>query len=231
MIMGESGAGKSTAIRTLNPKETFGIQSLPKDLPFRGSTKTYTAWNKDTNPNGNIIRTSNSKVVLQWLDFIDKKMPHIKNIFIDDNTHQSSLEYMRRIGEKTFDKFNDIADNMVNIAQKAASLRDDLTVFILHHVKETGDGVLEEKKIKAQTIGKLVEEKLGSYEAFFSVILLATKVKGENGEPEYFFVTRDANSTTKTPMGMFEVSKIPNDLQLVRDTMNAYYEAEAEQTV
>jgi hypothetical protein len=229
--MGESGAGKSTSIRTLNPKETFGFLSLGKDLPFKGSGKLYTPWNKETNPNGNIIKSSNARVVLQWLDFIDKKMPHIKNVFIDDNTHLSSLEYMRRIGEKTFDKFNDIADNMVNIAQKAASLRDDLTVFILHHVKETGDGVLEEKKVKAQTIGKLVEEKLGSYEAFFTVILLATKLKGENGEPEYFFITRDANSTTKTPMGMFEQSKIPNDLQLVRDTITAYYEAETEETV
>lgn len=228
MIFGESGAGKSSGIRTLKPKETFLFNTLGKDLPFRGSGKMYTLWNKETNPEGNMVRTSNSAVVLQWLDYIDKKMPHIKNIVIDDNTHQSSMEYMRRIGEKTFDKFNDIAANMVNIAQKAKELREDLTVFILHHVKETGDGVLEEKRVKAQTIGKLVEEKLGSYEAFFTVILLATKLKGENGEPEYYYLTRDANSTTKTPMGMFEKSKIPNDLQLVRDTIYAFYEAEVE---
>jgi hypothetical protein len=91
--------------------------------------------------------------------------------------------------------------------------------------------VLEEKKLKAQTIGKLVEQKLGSYEAFFTVILLATKVKGENGEPEYYFLTRDANSTIKTPMGMFEEARIPNDLALVKETIVEYYEKETKETV
>jgi len=228
MIMGESGSGKSSGVRTLPPKETFVFNTLGKDLPFRGSGKLYTIWNKETNPNGNMLKTSNSQVVMQWLDYIDKKMPQIKYVVIDDNTHQSSLEYMRRLGEKTFDKFNDIADNMINIAQKAASLRDDLTVFILHHVTETGDGILEEKKLKAQTVGKLVNNLLGSYEAFFTVILLATKVKGENGEPEYYYLTRDANSTIKTPMGMFDESKVPNDLLLLSSTIRAYYEAEVQ---
>lgn len=227
LILGEAGSGKSTAIRTLNPKETFIINSLGKDLPFRGSSKLYTYYHKDTNPTGNMLNSSQGTVVLQWLNYIDQKMPHIKNIVIDDNTHQSSMEYIRRIRETNWEKWNDIAFNMVTIADTCKKLRDNLTVFILHHVTTEGDGILETKKVKAQTLGKLVDQKLSSYEAFFTIVLLAQKVKKDD-KIEHFFLTRDADSTAKSPMGMFEDEQIPNDLQLVRDTIDGYYNDDAE---
>lgn len=225
MIMGPSGAGKSASIRTLDPKETIVISALGKSLPFKGSKKLYTIWNKETNPEGNMINTSNSQAILRWLDHINKNMLHVKSIILDDNTHNSSMEYIRRIKETTWDKFNDIASNMVGIVEKARSLRDDLMIFILHHTKETGDGILEERQTKAMTLGKLVDEKLSSYEAFFTTVLLATKKKADSGI-EYVFLTKDANSTAKSPMGMFEEVEIPNDLQLVRDTVNCYHRDE-----
>jgi hypothetical protein len=230
LILGEAGGGKSTSIRTLDPKETFLINSLGKDLPFKGSGKMYTYWDKQNNPNGNMIKTTSSVAVLQWMDFISQKMPHIKHLVIDDNTHQSSMEFLRRIKENSWDKFNDIAANMVNIAQKAISLRDDLTVYIMHHITETGDGITEDKKVKAMTIGKLVDQKLSSYESLFTVVLLAKKEKSDNDRPEYFFLTQDADSTAKSPMGMFEDVRIPNDLALVSKAINSYYDEETVET-
>lgn len=226
LIIGESGAGKSTSARTLDPKETFVINSLGKDLPFKGSGKNYTYYNKETNPNGNMIKTTSGAAVMQWLNFISQKMPHIKNVIIDDNTHQSSMEYIRRINETNWNRFNDIASNMTTIVEQSKNLRDDLIVFFMHHVTVEGDGVLEEKKLKAMTIGKLVDTKLSSYESFFTIVLLAKKVKSESGVPEYFFLTQDADSTTKSPMGMFEDVKIPNDLALVRKAIVDYYDSE-----
>ena len=37
--MGESGTGKSTSIRNLDPKTTFIINIVGKPLPFRGGKK------------------------------------------------------------------------------------------------------------------------------------------------------------------------------------------------
>ena len=40
-IAGNSGSGKTTSVKDLNPKETFIISVLGKPLPFRGFKKNY----------------------------------------------------------------------------------------------------------------------------------------------------------------------------------------------
>lgn len=41
-IVGASGSGKSSSIRTLNPEETFIINVASKPLPFKGWRSKYT---------------------------------------------------------------------------------------------------------------------------------------------------------------------------------------------
>lgn len=41
-IVGSSGVGKSSSIRTLNPAETFIINVASKPLPFKGWRSKYT---------------------------------------------------------------------------------------------------------------------------------------------------------------------------------------------
>ena len=41
LVIGQSGAGKSTSLRTLDPKTTFIINVLDKSLPFKGFKKNY----------------------------------------------------------------------------------------------------------------------------------------------------------------------------------------------
>jgi predicted AAA+ superfamily ATPase len=47
IILGKSGSGKSSSIKTLNPKETVIINVLRKKLPFKGSQSLYNADNKN----------------------------------------------------------------------------------------------------------------------------------------------------------------------------------------
>ena len=46
-IVGETGTGKSTAIKHLDPKETYIVNVAKKELPFKGSQKLYNIENKN----------------------------------------------------------------------------------------------------------------------------------------------------------------------------------------
>lgn len=46
-VVGDSGTGKSTSISTLDPKTTYLINVLRKDLPFKGSRTLYSLENKN----------------------------------------------------------------------------------------------------------------------------------------------------------------------------------------
>ncbi|BCU97781.1 MAG: hypothetical protein CM15mV19_0160 [uncultured marine virus] len=46
-VVGETGTGKSTAIKHLDPKETYIINVAKKELPFKGSGKLYNSDNKN----------------------------------------------------------------------------------------------------------------------------------------------------------------------------------------
>ena len=45
IILGKSGTGKSTSIKTLDPKETVILNVLGKKLPFKGSNTFYNICN------------------------------------------------------------------------------------------------------------------------------------------------------------------------------------------
>ena len=78
IVLGESGSGKSTSIKSLNPKETCIINVLGKRLPFKGSNSSYNPENK------NLFKVSDWNTVKSYLESINTKATHIKNIVIDD---------------------------------------------------------------------------------------------------------------------------------------------------
>jgi len=230
LILGEAGSGKTSSLRTVNPKEVIIFSALGKGLPFRGSKKNYTIWDKEKNPKGNVINSSSSKAIAAWLKHISDKMPHIKMAVIDDSTFLAAKELDRRREEQGYFKFGDIAHEFLVLSEIANTLRDDLNVYFLHHIQVEGDGIIESKTIKAQSSGKMISDKLASIEAQYEIVFLACKVN-ENDEIKYYFKTRDAYSTVKTPIGMFKEAFIDNDLQYVNDTINAYYNEEDQEVI
>ena len=82
-IVGASGSGKSSSIRTLDPKETFIINVASKPLPFKGWRSKYAIWSKD-NPNGNYINSSDVSTISKVLNYINTKRLEIKNVIIED---------------------------------------------------------------------------------------------------------------------------------------------------
>jgi hypothetical protein len=216
LIIGESGAGKSSSGESLDPKDTFWTNVTGKDLPIKGFKKLYTPFTKE-NPNGNYLASSNTDAIIATMNHVSANRPEIKNFIIDDFQYVMSFEFMARSREKGFEKFNDIGGNAFNILQKARTLRDDLNVVILTHSDKDKDSF-----VKMKTIGKMLDEKI-TPEGLFTVVLMAEIIKDDNDKPKHIFRTHsDGNSVVKSPKGMFEDSKIDNNLKLVLDKIKEY---------
>jgi len=212
LIIGESGTGKSTSIRNLDPNETFIINIIDKPLPFRGYRKKYIQISSDWTT-GNYCSTDDYNQIIKAVQFISNKRPDIKTIIIDDFQFVMTNEFMRRCLERGFDKFSEIGNHAWSILNALKSLRHDLDCFILAHseVDETG-------KMKVKTIGKLLSEKYGMETAVS--MMLQTELR----DGKYCFITQgDARHIAKSPMGMFDDLHIPNDLAFVKSKMNDYY--------
>lgn len=220
LIIAESGAGKSTSIEKLDPKETFIINVANKPLPFKGWKKKYVLWSKD-NPTGNLYTGSSAQQIEACLSYVNSKRPEIKTVVIDDFQYMSSFEFFDRSDEKGYEKFTQIGANLARIARMPKDLRDDLTIFFLTHAEESTD--LEGKrKFKAKTIGRMVDEKL-SLEGLFSIVLFGKVKKDKDGNIRYIFETQNnGENTCKSPKGMFSDFEIANDLALVKESISIY---------
>lgn len=93
MLLGKSGTGKSTSVKTLDPKETVVINVLKKRLPFKGSNSLYNKENK------NLFEVEEYTQVISLLNSIDKNASHVRNIIIDDMIYIMRKEYFRRAKE------------------------------------------------------------------------------------------------------------------------------------
>ena len=219
LIIADSGTGKSTSMRNLDPKETFIINIANKPLPFKGWKSKYTPISKD-NPTGNMTTAASAAGIIKAIQHVNDKMPHITNLIVDDWQYMSSFEYFDRANEKGYDKFTQIAANLAQVAKMPKDLRDDLYVFFLTHSEESTD-VNGHRKVKAKTIGKMIDNTL-TLEGLFSIVLFGRVKKTEDALEYGFDTVNNGENTCKSPMGMFKDSFIDNDLQLVKDCIIKY---------
>jgi len=218
-IVGNSGSGKSTSFRTLNPKETFIINVASKPLPFRGWKTNYTTFNKD-NPTGNYISTSDVGTINKMLTYIDQKRLEIKNIIIDDAQYLMAFEAMDRAKERGFDKFTEIAQKFYSILKESISMRDDLNIIVSCHSENIGTA--DEPKYKIKTVGKMIDN-LITVEGLFTYVLFTNISTDDKNNTVYSFITKsDGSTTAKTPIDCFDTMLIPNDMQYVIDKINEF---------
>lgn len=207
-VAGESGSGKTTSMRNLNPKETYYIDCDKKGLSWKGWKKQYNSENK------NYKSTDEPNVVASLIVGISQKCPEIKNVIIDTINGIMIGDEMRRVKEKGYDKWTDLAQCIWNIVDKAYECREDLNIIFLAHTQtERDDNGYSFTCIK--TNGKKLN-KIG-LESKFTTVLIAKCVDGR-----YIFETRSNNSTCKTPMGAFEAEIIDNDIVEVLKVLEEY---------
>ena len=221
ILLGKSGTGKSTSIKTLNPKETIVINTLKKRLPFKGSGSLYNTENK------NLFDVNEYTQVISLLQNIDKNAPHVKNIIIDDMIYLMRSEYFARAREAGYNKYVELAQHFQQIIKVCENMRTDINIFfILHSEDVVNDGSISEYKVS--TIGKLLDSTYNPVEVVPMVLYSQVKYDDKGGSTYGFYTHRCIDNNViipaKSPADMFEDDFIPNDLQYVVNKMNEYYE-------
>lgn len=224
-IVGESGTGKSTSLRNLNPKTTFIISTTGKPLPFRAWKKKYIPIKiEGKNVSGNYYVSSKWDQILKILQIIDKMMPHIKQVIIDDFQYVLSYEFVDRATEVGYTKFSELAQHAMEILRYSEKMREDCKMIFLTHSENVGDNVNPKYVIK--TVGKLLSEKV-TLEGLFTYIFFTKVNEGDSGRMEYKLITNNNGScVAKTSLGMFEDLEIDNDLDEIIKVIDAYNEGE-----
>ena len=199
-VMGESGAGKTTSARNLDPATTCYIDCDKKGLSWKGWKNQY------NEQNSNYFKTDKQNVVLGLLQRVNTsdKAKHIKTVIIDTINGIMVADEMRRSKEKGYDKWLDLACAIYDIVDYALTMRDDLTIIFVAHTQTDSDES-GYKFTRIKTSGKKLDKI--TLESKFPVVLLAKTIDGR-----HVFETKANFSTAKTPMGAFEESIIDNDL-------------------
>lgn len=197
MILGESGTGKSTSLRHLDPANVTMVKVVNKPLPFKlnGEYKHQ-------------ITTDSYSEIKKAL-----RQATTDIIVIDDAQYLMSNEFMNRAMERGYDKFTEIALHFWEILNISNNLPANKIVYFLMHTEIDQFG-----NEKVKTIGKLLDEKI-TLEGLVTIVL-KTKVDKQG----YHFTTQNSGAdTVKTPVGMFEAVLIDNDLDKVDKVIREYY--------
>ena len=212
-IMGESGSGKTTSLRNLDPKKTFYIDCDKKGLNWKGWKKDFSVEKK------NYYMTDSFTNVSNLLNKIDKEEQFAKVEFVVIDTLNGLMvaEEMRILAMQSGDKrsaWSDLAQNGWAIINQALTLRDNLTVIIVCHSETISDenGII---RTRIKTNGRKLEKLV--LESKMTTVVWAVRQDGK-----YKFILSADGSTCKMPLGAFDKDEIDNDIMLVINALKEY---------
>ncbi len=212
-VMGESGSGKTTAMRNLPPDQTFYCDCDRKGLNWRGWKSQYNEENK------NYWKSDKFTVVTGLMRKVseDPKFQHIKYFVIDTINGMMVAEEMAIMAMQSGDKrsaWSDLAQNGWALINLALSLRDDLTVIILAHSETISDdnGII---RTRIKTNGRKLEKLV--LESKMTTVVWAVRQDGK-----YKFILSADGSTCKVPLGAFQTNECENDIMVVIKALEEY---------
>lgn len=197
LILGESGSGKSASMRNFTESDVRILNVASKPFPFRNVNKLKKA-DKATY---SMIKGAVSS---------GKSLSYV----VDDAQYLMAFESFEKANETGYGKFTNMAKNyeeMLRYIQEETT--PDTIVYIMQHIETDENG-----KVKAKTLGKMLDQQL-TIEGLFTIVLLCKADRNKH----YFVTQSDGTNPCKSPMGMFDEIEIDNDLKLVDDAIREYY--------
>ena len=199
MVIGRSGAGKSTSLRNFEPDEVGIFSCAGKRLPFRKRLA--------------VANTSDYAVIGAALQRNARRA-----YVIDDSTYLMQLDAFRYAKVKGYDKFVDLAVNFEHLLECARLTSQDTIVYMLHHPQFADDGTA-----KPQTVGRMLDNQL-CVEGLFPIVIEARVKDGEH----VFVTTNDGTNIAKAPVDVETGERMlpevmPNDLKAVDTKIREFW--------
>ena len=196
LILGNSGSGKSTSLRNFAPDEVGIFNVAAKPLPFKKKLPS--------------LATSDYAEIARVI----KSSPR-KTFVIDDSQYLMCFENFAKAKETGYTKYTDMALHFYNLLQLVIhQTPPDVLVYFLHHTEtDSNTG-----KVKAKTLGKMLDSQL-TVEGLFAIVLMCVT----DGHKHVFVTQSDGTTSCKSPIDMFP-PEMDNDLKAVDTAIRKYYE-------
>lgn len=193
-VLGKTGTGKSTSLRNFKAKDGIGyVTATGKPLPFKNDIPQYHA--KSYSELTAVINQAEAPVVV-----------------IDDFNYFMSFEEFSQASVKGYEKFTQMAVNVVNIIDIITKKETDQRFYILAHSENN-----ENNELRLKTTGKMVSDKFVP-EGLTNQVVETAVIDGK-----FVFKVKTDGTGIKTPMGMFDEPIIENDLKVLDEKIKAFY--------
>lgn len=212
-VVGQSGSGKSTSLRNLNPASTLIIDMELKGFPFRGADKF------------NVVHaTSCTEAVKAFKEAVAGGKYDV--IVLESFTKYNELTLTQAAavtnndGFKTYAMLERMTGAFLDVLKNTVAT---VVVTAIDEIVKIPAADLTETSVRRiATKGRSWE---GKIEKEFVAVLFTQTTKDKEGNISYMFQTNtDGTTSAKTPMGMFSAKLIPNDMAAVIGAVKEYYE-------
>ena len=202
IIMGDSGTGKSTSVRTFAKGEVEVVNVMGKMMPFFDPKPDTVDVPRLAKEHGNALKVD---IVRSWL----AQHHEHRAVVVDDAGYLITEMFMRwTVGDERmsdqYGVYKEIASRMWQLFQRVIEDGDsDRIVYFSFHEEMDQNG-----KVDLKTVGKLLNEKI-------VIRGLVTCVFQSTREGDRYVFRTNGGNPAKSPMGLFDDELVDNDLRAI----------------
>ena len=197
-VLGNPGTGKTTSLRNLKKEDVSYITATGKELPFRSPIQPVTA---------------------KTMDEVHKMVLAAKKpiVVIDDVNYLFTKEvFGASEKEDKWNVYDKISKDFYKIVQAILNKDTEQNFYLFGHLENP-----EESLLQLKTLGQATR-KNNNPEGWTNIVFESTV----NDVDEFVFKVKTDGKGVKSPMKMFEDDEVENDLKIVNDKINKYYNGE-----